>query len=124
MEVIRGICCLKPGVAMYTDNIEVRSIVGRFLEHSRIYCFGEGEDTKIYISSADMMTRNTTHRVEIATPILDEKIADRLTDMLRIMLQDNVKSRLLKPDGTYIYFENDQQKIDSQMCFYDQAYNN
>jgi len=122
--IVRGICCLKPGVAMYTDNIEVRSIVGRFLEHSRIYCFGEGEDTKIYISSADMMTRNTTHRVEIATPILDEKIADRLTDMLRIMLQDNVKSRLLKPDGTYIYFENDQQKIDSQMYFYEQAYNN
>jgi len=71
-----------------------------------------------------MMTRNTTHRVEIATPILDEKIADRLTDMLRIMLEDNVKSRLLKPDGTYIYFENDQQKIDSQMYFYEQAYNN
>jgi len=122
--IIRGICCLKPGVAMYTDNIEVRSIVGRFLEHSRIYCFGEGEDAKIYLSSADMMTRNTTHRVEIATPILDKTIATHLFDMLRIMLQDNVKSRLLKPDGTYIYFENDQQKIDSQMYFYEQAYNN
>jgi len=120
--IVRGICCLKPGVEKFTDNIEVRSIVGRFLEHSRIYCFGEGEDAKIYISSADMMTRNTTRRVEIATPILDKKIAAHLIDMLGIMLQDNVKSRVLRPDGTYVYFENNQEKIDSQMYFYEQAY--
>jgi len=120
--IVRGICCLKPGVERFTDNIEVRSIVGRFLEHSRIYCFGEGEDATVYISSADMMTRNTTRRVEIATPILDKKIATRLIDMLGIMLQDNVKSRVLRPDGTYVYFENDQEKIDSQMYFYEQAY--
>jgi len=122
--IVRGICCLKPGVEKFTDNIEVRSIVGRFLEHSRIYCFGEGEDTKIYISSADMMTRNTTRRVEIATPILDKKIAGRIIEMLGIMLEDNVKSRVLKPDGTYSYFDNDQEKIDSQMYFYKQAYDN
>jgi len=122
--IIRGICCLKPGVEKHTDNIEVRSIVGRFLEHSRIYCFGEGEEAKVYISSADMMTRNTSRRIEIAARVLDEKIATRLMDMLNIMLQDNVKARVLQPDGTYVNFQNEEKRLDSQMYFYEQAYNN
>lgn len=122
--IIRGICCLKPGIENYTDNIEVKSIVGRFLEHSRIYCFGEGLDAKVYISSADMMTRNTSRRVEVATPILDDNIAAHLIDMLNIILRDNVKFRILQPCGTYIYLKNDKQKIDSQMYFYEEAYNN
>ncbi|HEY5585335.1 MAG TPA: polyphosphate kinase 1 [Ruminiclostridium sp.] len=122
--IIRGICCLKPSVDNYTDNIEVKSIVGRFLEHSRIYCFGEGEETKVYIASADMMTRNTSRRVEIAAPILDKSIVARLIDMFNIILQDNVKSRLLESDGTYVYFKNSQEKLDSQMYFYEEAYNN
>lgn len=120
--IVRGICCLRPGVKKHTDNIEVRSIVGRFLEHSRVYCFGEGVDAKVYISSADMMTRNMTHRVEIAAPVLDRDIAGRLIKMLDIMLADNVKARILQPDGTYIRYENGEKPLDSQMYFYNQAY--
>jgi polyphosphate kinase len=120
--IVRGICCLRPGVDGYTDNIVVKSIVGRYLEHSRIYCFGEGEDAKVYISSADMMTRNTSRRVEVASPVLDKSIAGRLMDMLDVMLRDNVKARVLQPDGSYVYFQNGEEKLDSQKYFYDQAY--
>ncbi len=100
--IIRGICCLRPGVPGYTENITVISIVGRFLEHSRIYCFGTDPDLTLYISSADMMTRNTQRRVEIACPILDEKLKARITAMLHDMLTDNVKARRLMPDGKYV----------------------
>jgi polyphosphate kinase len=99
--LIRGICCLLPNVPDKTDNITVYSVVGRFLEHSRIYCFGKDKDARMYISSADMMTRNTIRRVEIAGPILDEDLRKRILHILNIMFSDNIKARLLKSDGTY-----------------------
>lgn len=122
--IVRGICCLRPGADGYTNNIEVKSIVGRFLEHSRIYCFGESDDTKVYIASADMMTRNTSRRVEVAAPVLDRTIAVQLIDMLNIMLQDNVKCRVLQYDGTYVYCRDGKKELNSQKYFYEQAYNN
>ena len=99
--VIRGICCLLPGVPGKTENITVRSIVGRFLEHSRVYCFGGEEDRVLYISSADLMTRNTDKRVEIAAPVEDKEIADKIFEFMMIMLADNVKVRELCADGKY-----------------------
>lgn len=113
--IIRGICCLLPGIAGKTDNIMVSSIVGRFLEHSRIYCFGRDKDIRVYISSADMMTRNTMRRVEIACPILDTDIRDQILHILEIMFKDNVKARLLGSDGIYRKKEIDgDQTFDSQ----------
>ena len=99
--IIRGICCLLPGVPGKTENISVISIVGRFLEHSRVYSFGKGRDRVTYISSADLMTRNVDKRVEIAAPVLDRSIEERILKILRIMLSDNVKARKLCPDGKY-----------------------
>lgn len=99
--IIRGICCILPGIEGKTDNIEVISVVGRFLEHSRIFCFGTGENMKMYIASADWMTRNTENRVEIAAPIYDQKIKNSIYDTLRIMWKDNLKARILCNDGTY-----------------------
>lgn len=99
--MIRGICCLLPGVPGKTENITVSSIVGRFLEHSRIYVFGRGENEKMYISSADMMTRNTERRVEIACPIDSPEVRARLHDILFAMLHDTVKARVLQQDGSY-----------------------
>lgn len=99
--IIRGICCILPGIEGKTDNIEVISVVGRFLEHSRIFCFGTGENMKMYIASADWMTRNTENRVEIAAPIYDQKIKNSIYDTLRIMWKDNLKARILCSDGTY-----------------------
>lgn len=99
--IIRGICCILPGIKGKTENIEVISVVGRFLEHSRVYCFGTGENMRIYIGSADWMTRNTENRVEIAAPIYDEKIKKSVYDTLRIMWKDNLKARILCSDGTY-----------------------
>lgn len=101
--VIRGICCLVAGIKGYTENITVRSIVGRYLEHSRIYIFGRGSRMKLYISSADFMTRNTLRRVEVAAPVYDEKIKNRILNIFNIMLADNVKSRIQLSDGTYAY---------------------
>lgn len=99
--IVRGICCLLPGVPNHTENITVTSIVGRFLEHSRIYVFGRGDEEKMYISSADLMTRNTERRVEIACPIDDPAVRTRLHDILYAMQHDTVKARVLQPDGTY-----------------------
>ena len=99
--IIRGICCLLPGVPGKTENITVTSIVGRFLEHSRIYVFGRGENEKMYISSADLMTRNTERRVEIACPIDSPAVRARLHDILFAMQHDTVKARVLQPDGSY-----------------------
>ena len=99
--IVRGICCLLPGIAGKTENISVRSVVGRFLEHSRVYSFGGEEDRVTYISSADLMTRNTDKRVEIAAPVLDRKIEGRILHILETMLADNVKARVLGPDGKY-----------------------
>ncbi len=100
--IIRGICCLRPGVPGFTENITVISIVGRFLEHSRIYCFGTEGDRKVYISSADMMTRNTERRVEIAAPILQPQLQKQVVTMVQNMLTDNVKARRLMADGRYV----------------------
>ncbi len=99
--IIRGICCLLPGIPGKTENITVTSIVGRFLEHSRIYVFGRGENEKMYISSADLMTRNTERRVEIACPIDSPAVRARLHDILFAMQHDTVKARVLQPDGSY-----------------------
>lgn len=116
--IIRGICCFLPGKAGKTENISVISIVGRFLEHSRIYCFGEGKERVMYISSADLMTRNTDRRVEIATPVLDKDIENEIYKMLEIMLSDNVNARRLLPDGTYERVESENgERIDSQDYF-------
>ena len=99
--IVRGICCLLPGVKGHTENVSVTSIVGRFLEHSRIFVFGRGADEKMYISSADLMTRNTERRVEIACPIDSQEVRARLHDILYPMQHDTVKARVLQPDGTY-----------------------
>ena len=99
--IVRGICCLLPGVPGYTDNLTVKSIVGRFLEHSRIYVFGQGENEKMYISSADLMTRNTVRRVEVACPIDSPQVRARLREILDLMWADTVKARLLRGDGCY-----------------------
>ena len=99
--IVRGICCLLPQIQGETENIEIISIVGRFLEHSRAYRFGDGEDCKLYLSSADWMTRNTEHRVEIAFPVLDETIKREILKMLDVMLLDNVKARKILPNGGY-----------------------
>lgn len=116
--IVRGICCLVPHVKGYTENINVISIVGRFLEHSRVYCFGAGEDSSIYIASADMMTRNTQRRVEIACPILDTRIKMRVYDMLLVQLTDNVKSHDLQADGSYVLKEHTEvNRMNSQEHF-------
>ena len=115
--IVRGICCLLPGIPGETDNIRIISIVGRFLEHSRIYCFGEGEERKMYISSADPMTRNTDRRVEIATPVLDKSIEEKIYRMLTVMLADNIKARVFLPDGGYKKTEQVGERIDSQNVF-------
>ena len=119
--VIRGICCLLPGVPEKTENIRVVSVVGRFLEHSRVYSFGRGEDRVTYISSADLMTRNTDKRVEIAAPVLDSRIADRIVGILQTMLADNVKARKLCPDGEYRKVETLGEPLDAQAYFLNEA---
>lgn len=120
--VIRGICCLHPGVKGKTDNIRIVSIVGRFLEHSRIYIFGKGEREEMYIGSADFMTRNTVRRVEVATPIYDADIRDRVRDIFRLQMDDNVKARVLQSDGTYKYVRHTKPAINAQEIFYEEAY--
>ena len=119
--IVRGICCILPGVNGYTENLRVTSIVGRYLEHPRIFLFGTGADQKIYIGSADMMTRNTEKRVEVACPVYDETIRKQLTHMLKIMLADNVKARELKSDGKYYMKEKGTSKVNSQEYFMREA---
>lgn len=119
--IVRGICCILPGVKGYTENLRVTSIVGRYLEHPRIFLFGTGADQKIYIGSADMMTRNTEKRVEVACPVYDETIRKQLTHMLKIMLADNVKARELKSDGNYYMKEKGTSKVNSQEYFMREA---
>ena len=112
--IIRGICCILPEVEGKTENISVISIVGRFLEHSRVYSFGKGKDRITYISSADLMTRNVDKRVEIAAPVLDKKIEERILKILRIMLSDNVKARKLCADGKYRKVTGGEEPMDAQ----------
>ena len=118
---VRGICCILPGIPGETDNLSVVSIVGRYLEHARIFCFGKGEDQKIYIGSADMMTRNTEKRVEVACPVFDETLKKRINHMMKIMLSDNVKGRIMQRDGTYLKREKGERAIDSQKIFMEEA---
>ena len=120
--VVRGICCLLPGVPGDTENIRVISIVGRFLEHSRIYIFGTGERQSVYIASADFMTRNTLRRVEVAAPILDAGLRRRLTEMFQTMLRDNQQARELQNTGKYVRVQNNDPPLNSQEFFYRQAY--
>ena len=120
--VVRGICCLIPGVEGKTDNIRIISIVGRFLEHSRIYIFGNSKRRKYYIASADFMTRNTVRRVEVAAPVYDERLQNKLQDMFDIMLADNQKARYLDAEGNYHRVINDDAPLNSQEYFYTHAY--
>ena len=121
--IVRGICCLIAGVPGKTENIRVISIVGRFLEHSRIYIFGRGEAAKVYIGSADFMTRNTLRRVEVAAPIRDAALRDRLLSMFDTMLRDNVQARRMQPDGVYRRLEpGEDAPLNAQEAFYQQAY--
>lgn len=120
--VVRGICCLIPGIEGCTENVRIISIVGRFLEHSRIYMFGRGERERLYIASADFMTRNTCRRVEAAIPVYDEEIKERITEMFVTMLSDTEKARELGPDGIYRRVPSDDAHINSQEYFYAEAY--
>ena len=120
--IIRGICCLIPGVKGKTENIRIISIVGRFLEHSRIYIFGSKERRKYYIASADFMTRNTVRRVEVAAPVYNNKLKTKLQEMFDVMLSDNQKARKLEADGNYHRVSNDLTPVNAQEYFYAEAY--
>lgn len=122
--IVRGICCLIPEVKGYTENIRVVSIVGRFLEHSRIYRFGTKEREKVYIASADFMTRNTIRRVEVAAPVLDEKLRERLDWMFETMMKDDEKGKSLTSKGNYVDRNLNDVKLNSQEMFYAIAYSN
>ena len=112
--VIRGICCLLPGIENATDNVTIHSIVGRYLEHSRIYCFGDEKDVKIYIASADCMTRNTEKRVEIGCPIQDEKLKHQILEYFTLLMKDNVKARKLDNDGQFKQIITQEAPLNSQ----------
>ncbi|MGN0357527.1 MAG: polyphosphate kinase 1 [Blautia sp.] len=122
--IVRGICCLIPGIKGYTENIQIVSIVGRFLEHSRIYRFGTKEREKVYIASADFMTRNTVRRVEVAAPVLDEKLKARLDWMFETMMNDDEKGKSLTEKGAYVDRSLNDVKMNSQEMFYAMAYSN
>ena len=122
--IVRGICCLIPDVKGYTENITVVSIVGRFLEHSRIYRFGTKERENVYIASADFMTRNTLRRVEVAAPVLDERLKNQLAWMFETMMKDDEKGKCLTEKGIYVDRNLHVQKLNSQECFYEAAYAN
>ena len=118
--IVRGICCIKAGVPGKTENVHIRSIVGRYLEHSRIYCFGEGEDMTIYIASGDFLTRNTERRVEVGVRVDDREIAKKLRGILDLQLWDTVNAREMQPDGIYTRVKPKQGEppVDSQMAMY------
>ncbi len=121
--VVRGICCLIAGVPEATENIRVVSIVGRFLEHSRIYIFGRGERAKVYIASADFMTRNTLRRVEVASPVMDADIRARILSMFDTMLRDNMQAREMDAQGQYHRLTpGESEPLSSQEYFFKQAY--
>ena len=123
--IVRGICCILPGVPEFSENVRVMRVVGRYLEHPRIFSFGTGKEQKIYIGSADMMTRNTEKRVEVACPVLDEQIRRQINHDLKVMLSDNVKARVMQKDGTYtkrkLKDESSGKMIDSQAVFMEEA---
>lgn len=119
--IVRGICCVRAGVPGHTENLRVRSIVGRYLEHSRIYAFGEGENLRIYIASGDFLTRNTERRVEVGIRIEDRSLKEKLWGLLQLQLADNVNAREMKPDGSYSKVKPGpgERCIDSQMELYE-----
>jgi polyphosphate kinase len=121
---IRGICCLIPGIKGVTENIEVHSVVGRFLEHARVYIFGKGEGQKIYIGSADLMTRNTERRMEVAIPILDPEIKTILFNYVQTYMKDTIKGRRLSGDGTYqkLLTKKDQERMSAQTLMMDDRF--
>ena len=119
--LVRGICCIRPGVEGYTDHVRVTSIVGRFLEHPRVFSFVRGSAQKLYIGSADMMTRNTEKRVEVGCPVYDEDLRARLNHMLQVMLEDNVKARVLDAAGTYLKKGQGEPFVDAQEVFMQEA---
>jgi len=112
--IVRGICCILPGIPGETENLQIRSIVGRYLEHSRIYCFGTGNDEKMFIASADFMTRNTERRVEVACPIYSDVVKQKIHHILDICLRDNIRARQLLPDGTYTHISDNAAPVDCQ----------
>jgi polyphosphate kinase len=118
--IVRGICCLQAGLPALTDNIRVRSLVGRYLEHSRIYAFGAGANLRVYIASGDFLTRNTERRVEVGIRITSEHFKKMLLDILEMQLADNVNASLMQPDGSYLRIEAqpDEPRRDSQMDMY------
>ena len=120
--IVRGICCLIPEIPGETENITVISVVGRYLEHSRIYRFGVGDEAKVYISSADFMTRNTIRRVEVATPVLDKSIKNEICRIFDVIMKDDAKGRIQHNDGIYYSRELNNPRLDSQMEFYAEAY--
>lgn len=120
--IIRGICCIIPGIPGVTDNIRIISIVGRFLEHSRIYCFGCGDEREIYLSSADLMTRNTEKRIEIGFPIEDDSIKRRIIRIVDLMLRDTVKAREIDINGDMVKVSSNEDNIDSQSIFIDNMF--
>lgn len=119
--LVRGICCILPGVKGKTENVTVTSVVGRFLEHPRVFVFGEGPGQRVYIGSADMMTRNTEKRVEIACPVYDETVKNILIKSLELCISDNVKARVMQSDGTYKKKEGSKKMINSQEVFMREA---
>ncbi len=118
--IVRGICCVRAGVPGKTENVHIRSIVGRYLEHSRIYCFGDGEDMHIYIASGDFLTRNTERRVEVGVRVDDKRIARQLRGILDLQLRDTVNARVMQPDGSYTKVKpaEGEPPVDSQMAMY------
>ncbi|MCD8047038.1 MAG: polyphosphate kinase 1, partial [Clostridiales bacterium] len=120
--IVRGICCLRPGIEGYTDHITVISVVGCFLEHSRIYRFGVGKREQIYIASADFMTRNTLRRVEVAAPIYDRDLKARIRHIFDTIMRDDEKGRELLSDGSYTHRCINKTPLNSQELFYEEAY--
>ncbi|NTV99049.1 MAG: RNA degradosome polyphosphate kinase, partial [Chlorobiaceae bacterium] len=119
--VVRGICCLKPGIAGISENIRVVSIIGRFLEHSRIYFFHNGGREEMYLGSADLMPRNLDHRVETIFPVFNKGLVHDIKSHLEIMLRDNVKSWCMNPDGMFTKKENGEPRVNSQAVFLEQS---
>lgn len=118
--IVRGICCVRAGVPGRTENVHICSLVGRYLEHSRIYCFGSGEAMRIYIASGDFLTRNTERRVEVGVRVDDPAIAKKLRGILDLQLRDTVNAREMQPDGTYVKVHpaDGQPPVDSQMAMF------
>jgi polyphosphate kinase len=122
--IVRGICCLVPGVKGMSENIEVISVIDKFLEHSRLYVFGSGDEAKVYISSADWMTRNIDTRVEVSCPIYSEDLKQEIIETFNICWNDNVKARIINENQDNTYRRNDNPKVRAQFDTYKYYLNN